>query len=424
MLEFLNGTRKHGFLDYVGKLWRQHGDVFQVRLGTRNVMFAFHPDAVDQVTVSGRARYEKTNSFHAIGKYLSKEGQAGTTDVLWRDQSEQMAPFFTPKATGSLLDMVIGDSVRKQLTRQGDETEIADEMTRVTASIVLESMFSPGTMDSIEQIRGALETMISAVTRHSTGFTLPAWVPTRGNRKYADAQKLVRSALASMIEQRLAQPFEQWPDDLLSKMMSVRDTESGDSLAETLLRDEWISLLFAGHHKTAARTVSLAWDVLARHADVTSMLQAELDQVLAGRTPTFFDLRQLPYALQVVKEVLRLHPPVLFDSRDAVELDHIGPYEVLPDTTVLLSPHYTHRHPDYWQRPKLFDPERWDCESEAHNAAFLPFGVGSRVFLDTNFSFLESHLLLATLAQRFAPRLRQGYTARRNLACGLPAHRP
>ena len=73
-LQFLNGMRKHGFLDYVGQLWREHGDVFQVSIGKRKIMYLIHPDAVDQVTVSGRAKYDKTISFESVRKYLTGDG--------------------------------------------------------------------------------------------------------------------------------------------------------------------------------------------------------------------------------------------------------------------------------------------------------------------------------------------------------------
>jgi cytochrome P450 len=429
-LQFIGGTRKHGFLDYIGQLWREYGDVFQVRIGSRTILFALHPDALEQITVSGRAKYDKTTSFDAVRKYLTGDGLVGSTGELWKRQRRLMAPFFTPKSIRSFADMMISDGLRveerwQQLAKQGNEVEIAEEMTQVTASIILKSMFGAGTIESIDQIRGAVETMISFVTKRSTGLALPVWVPTPGNRKYVAAQKLVHRAIAGLIEARRAQPTEAWPDDLLSKMMTQRDPESGEMMAESLLRDESITIFFAGH-ETTARTMTFAWYALATHPHVTAKLHAELDRVLGGRAPTIDDVRQLPYTLQVVKEVLRLHPPAPFYSRDAVELDHIGPYEVAPGTIILLSPYYTHRHPDFWQNANAFDPDRWSRPGESNSPAFHPFGSGPRVCIGNSFSLLESHLLLAILAQRFTPRLSPSYKAQwemqgvLNLAGGLP----
>ena len=77
----------------------------------------------------------------------------------------------------------------------------------------------------------------------------------------------------------------------------------------------------------------------------------------------------------------------------------------------MLSPYYTHRHPQFWDDPEAFDPDRWTREREAthHNHAYHPFASGPRICIGNNFSLLESQVLLALLAQRFTPRLREGF---------------
>lgn len=77
----------------------------------------------------------------------------------------------------------------------------------------------------------------------------------------------------------------------------------------------------------------------------------------------------------------------------------------------MMSPYYTHRHPDFWENPLQFDPDRWapDCEAQRHPYAYHPFATGQRVCIGNNFSLLESHILLALLAKRFAPQLEAGY---------------
>ena len=78
---------------------------------------------------------------------------------------------------------------------------------------------------------------------------------------------------------------------------------------------------------------------------------------------------------------------------------------------IMLSPFYTHRHPDFWIDPDHFDPDRWtrDAETTRHGHSYHPFAAGPRICIGNNFSLLESHLLLAILARRFRPRLRDGF---------------
>jgi cytochrome P450 len=68
-----------------------------------------------------------------------------------------------------------------------------------------------------------------------------------------------------------------------------------------------------------------------------------------------------------------------------------------------------HRHPSFWERPDAFEPERWAEEDRRPRFAFMPFSGGPRQCIGNNFAILEAVLILATLAQRFTPRLAEGY---------------
>ncbi len=157
--------------------------------------------------------------------------------------------------------------------------------------------------------------------------------------------------------------------------------------------------------------MTYAWYALANNPGAAEKLHAELDSVLGDRTPALDDLYRLPYTLQVIKEVLRLYPPAPFYIRDSIAEDNLGGFNTqgLP---ILMSPYYTHRHPDFWENPLEFNPDRWTSEQEAkmHPYAYHPFAAGQRVCIGNNFSLLESHILLALLAREYAPRPVPGFT--------------
>lgn len=432
MLPFITDVRRHGFLQVVGELWREHGDVFQVRAPGRTLIFAIHPDAVEHVNVSHRQNYAKLGSYEPVRKYLIGDGLVASNGETWRRQRRLMAPFYTPKGVQAYAELMIRDGKHlverwQKLASTGSEVDIAEEMTHVTASIILKSMFSSETVESIDQMKSAVETMLTFVNDRMTGVAIPLWVPLRKNRRYTAARDMVHRSIGGLIAQRHATDEAQWPDDLLTRMMQARDDETGQAMSEVLLRDESITIFFAGH-ETTARTMTFAWYALATNPQVTARLHAELDSVLGGRTPTVDQLRELPYTLQVIKEVLRLYPAAPMYARDAVAADQIAGFDVPAGASVMLSPYYTHRHPQFWENPEVFDPDRWlDARENAqHRYAYHPFAAGPRICLGNNFSLLESHLLLAILAQRFAPRLRAGFEPRwemqgtLGIANGLP----
>ena len=432
LLKFMRGVRKHGLIDYVGQLWREYGDVFHVRIGPKRIVCVMHPDAVAHVNMDNRRNYEKRASYDAVRDFLVGNGIVASNGDLWRRQRRLMAPFYTPKAIQTYADMMVRDGVRLaehwgQYAESGAEIDMHEEMTMVTASIILKAMFSKESHESILQMKEAAGKMLAIVNDRMMGVPVPTWLPTKKNRGYHAARRLSREVIQGLIAERKGMDEADWPDDLLSRMMKARDEETGRGMDDQLLHDETLTIYFAGH-ETTARSLTFAWYALATNPAVTERLHEELDRVLGGRLPTVEDLRQLPYTLQVVKEVLRLYPAVTVYARDAVAADEIGGYEVPAGSSVLLWSYYTHRHPDFWENPETFDPDRWtrERESERHNYAYHPFAAGPRVCLGNNFSLLESHLLLAVLASRFDVQLRPGYRARwimdgtLGLADGLP----
>ena len=175
------------------------------------------------------------------------------------------------------------------------------------------------------------------------------------------------------------------------------------------LRDEVLVTFFAGHD-TTAQLLTWCWYLLSQNAEVESRLQAELEQVLAGRTPTAADVPQLVYTRMVLDEALRLYPPVAMFPRDVVKEDEIGGYPVPAGSMVFVGPYMTHRHPEFWQRPLEFYPEHFspDLVDQRPRYAYYPFSAGPRTCIGNHFALLEATLVLAELAQRLRLRLVPG----------------
>lgn len=322
-----------------------------------------------------------------------------------------MSPFFTPRGIVAFYPVII-DECRNTVDRwnmladKGMRVDITDEMMRVTAAIILKTMFSMESQDEIEDVKDAVEVMIQFVGSGENPLRPPLWVPSPGNRKYLRARELVHSYIDGLVARRRALPDEQWPDDLLSKLMRARDEATGEAMTDELIRDEAITIFFAGH-ETTAKTMTFLWYSLAKDSAVTAKLHAELDAELGDRMPSIEDLHRLPYTLQVIKETLRLFPPAPMYVRDAVGPDVIDGVDIPAGTRMLLVPFATHRHPQFWPDPELFDPGRWTPEKEAamHPYQYHPFAAGGRICLGNNFALLEAHILTAVLAARFAPLL-------------------
>ncbi|MGE5222587.1 MAG: cytochrome P450, partial [Omnitrophica WOR_2 bacterium] len=423
MYDVIAEMRKKGFLGFFTDVWKQSGDISRVQIGKRILYLAVHPEHVRYISITNRQNYDKLHSYENVRQLLLGNGLVASRGDLWRRQRRLMAPFFTPRNVEAYYPVIVGDAQAlierwDKLAGSGKPVEMGDEMMRVTAAIILRSMFTSESDEGLLEMKSAVETMIRFTTRYEmTPIRLPLWVPIRKNLRYRAARRRVHSFIDRIIAGRRSMPAEQWPGDLLSRMMSARDEETGLAMPENQLRDESITIFFAGH-ETTARTLTFMWHALAQNPQVSDRLHAEIDTVLAGRTPTIEDLERLPYTLQVIKETLRLYPPAPVYVRDAMDEDVIDGVVIPKGSRVMLSPFLTHRHPDFWEDPERFDPDRFlpEYEKERHPYAWHPFAAGQRICLGNHFALFEAQLLAAMLASRYAPRAVPGHELKLDMA--------
>ena len=417
-LKNLRDLSQEGMRQFINESWQKYGDIFVIQIGPKKLVVIIHPDHVRHITITNAQNYEKRESYDAVRKYIIGDGLVTSTGDLWKRQRRLMAPFYTPRGVEEFADIFLQDTIT--MTKRWDalaakqaQVEMFDEMALITASIVLKAIFSTESDEDILEIKECVETMINYVGGSAANpFKLPDWVPTETNLNFKKARDKVHSYINKVLEARFALAEAEYPNDLLSKLITAEDPETGERMSRTLLRDEALTNFFAGY-ETSARSMSHAWYALAENADIKAKLHEELDRVLGDELPTLETLKQLPYTMQVIKETLRLYPPAPMYAKDVIEDDVIDGYHIEKGSTILLMPFFTHRHPDFWDDPLRFDPDRHTPEAEKarHPQAYHPFASGKRICLGNHFSLLETHIMLAILAQRFDPKFLPNYKA-------------
>jgi cytochrome P450 len=423
LLEIAWQVRSKGALQFFMDQWRAQGDLPQLRMRRAKLIFVIHPDHARQVLVSGRQGFEKLHTWESSRQLLLGDGLiASMGGELWRRQRRLMSSFFAPRSIEQYYPIMLAAAEAtaqrwESFAKAGRPIDMVDEMTRMTAVIILRSMFG---MDISEErlraLEGDVEEMIKFVNnREMLPVKPPLWAPLPSHVRYREARDRVHALIREVIARRKAMPEASWPNDLLSKLMLARDEETGEAMTDMLVRDESLGIFVAGH-ETTARTVSFLWLMLHENPGVAERLHAELDAVLPrDAAPTLEHLKRLPYAAQVIKEVLRLYPPIPALPRDPVGDQDLGGTRVSPGTSyVALFPYATHRHPDFWDEPERFDPDRFQPEREAgrHPFAYYPFGGGQRICIGNSFAMLEAHILTALLVRRFSARLVAGHRPR------------
>ncbi|MEU8076435.1 cytochrome P450 [Catellatospora citrea] len=233
----------------------------------------------------------------------------------------------------------------------------------------------------------------------ASSYQFPAWLPLPRHRRFFRVHRHTVQTLTGLVRRRRADPRPAAPADLLDFLLDA-DPAMSDSTVMATLR----GILMGGHGIPAAAVVSIVRE-LAMRPDLAADLRDE-----AGPGDAAPKAR-LPLAEAVVKEVLRLYPPVWLMTRTAYHSTTLANWSLNPGDEVLLNPYLIHRDPRWWQRPDEFDPSRWLTGRPAPRAAYLPFGAGPRVCVGSALAMRQLTLTTSRLAQAYTVASSNAVTA-------------
>ena len=286
----------------------------------------------------------------------------------------------------------------------GETRDIHREMMRLLLEIVVRTLFDVAMSGKSEEMIEAYERVAKTFGGQGGGIQLQEGF--RGIllrfleylRFCKEIRQLNEITYGAIDERRNS---SEGTGDLLSMLLHFQD-EDGNRMSDKQLRDEVVTMLFAGH-ETAANSLSWTWYLLSRHLEVEATLLGELQEVLGDGVPTVEDLPRLRYTEMVVKESMRLYPPVWNIGREAKEESEIGGYHVPAGTQLFVSQWVTHRDPRYFEDPEVFSPDRWEdgFAKRILRYAYFPFGGGPRQCIGSSFAMMEITLALATMAKKF-----------------------
>jgi len=391
------GVIRRNPLRALATTWRHYGDVVQFPIPRPPTYLVNDPDGVRRVLVANARNYGKSTIQYRALSLVTGEGLLVADTEPWRRQRRLVQPAFHHETLESVVAHVTtaldGVYATWNALPEGAVTDVDAAMMHAALEVVGLSLFGTDLSQDAERLASAtLEALDVVVARARVPITPPAWVPTPANRRLQRAVAQLDGAVASMLRQPVS------GHNMLALLRSVRD-ESGAGLTPAEIRDQVVTFIVAGH-ETVASAMTWAWALVAKHPHVQQRLQAEADAVLGNRSVTFADLERLPYARAVFDETLRLYPPAWLITRKALDADVLGGHDIPSGALIIVSPWLLHRHPQVWQDPQDFRPERF-LDGEVDRTAFIPFGAGPRLCIGRDFSYVEGVAMLASLARRY-----------------------
>ena len=367
------------------------------------------PELVHEILVRDQARYHKARLNKRIFRLFLGNGVLTADGEDWKRNHRLVKPGFHRRRIDAYAQVMV-DYTHELVDawRDGAELDFNDEMMALTLRVVCKCLFDRDVLTDAPVVGGAMQVIERVLVEHiNRPLPTPRWWPGAANRRKVRAIDDIEAIVLRLLQEAREAPEDR--GDLLSMLVRAR-YEDGSPMSDRQLRDELMTLVFAGH-ETTAHTLVWTWYLLGAHPEVAERLLTELDTVMGGRPATMADVGSLPYLDQVVKESMRLLPSVWTFMREPICDVELGPWRLPQGAQVFISPYIMHRNPRVFSDPERFDPDRWTPEFERQlpKAAFIPFSMGPRVCLGKPFAMMEARLILASLLQRARPALQPGY---------------
>jgi cytochrome P450 len=404
-------------LELLLECYERHGPVFTVRVLHGNVVFMLGPAANHYMTVSHASNFTWRESHFRDLIGLLGDGLLTIDGEFHRRSRQIMLPAFHRERIAASIDVMIEETERalERLTpavaadgraAAGGQVDLYHWTRGLAMRIAMRALF--GLDPDREPARGtdaaglferALSFYASEYTSRILRGPFTPWARLRGA-----ARRLDRVIYGEIGRRRTT---GERGEDVLSLLLDAHD-EEGTSLSDVQVRDEVMTLLFAGHDTTTS-TVSFMFYELARAPAIVERLVAEQEEVLRGAAPRAEQLMGggLPELELVLEETLRMYPPAWIGPRRSVEPFEFAGHAVPGGAYVNYSSWASHHLPDVFAEPERFRPERFApaARAELPKGAYIPFGGGSRTCIGMRFGQLEVRTIATLILSRFAPEL-------------------
>ncbi len=391
--------------------YERYGPIFTIRILHSNVVMMLGPAANHYMTVSHAHNFLWRESHFRDLTALLGDGLLTTDDPYHRRSRKIMLPAFHRERIAASMGVMIEETERALSDwKPGVQLDLYAWTRHLATRIAMKALFgidpdgdAARTIDAAGLFEQALGYYASAYQYRFIGGPGTPWA-----RLQSASKKLNNMLYAEISERRRT---GRRGEDVLSLLLDAHD-EDGGKLTDRQVRDEVMTLLFAGHDTTTS-TVSFMFYELSHQPEIAKAIAAEQDALPPGGALDAGKLMsgELAQLEMTMDETLRKYPPAWIGPRKSVEPFEFQGHVVPGNAYVNYCSWASHHLPDVWPQPDTFRPERFMPEAKAAlpKGAYVPFGGGSRTCIGMRFGQLEVRTIASMILGRFTLELKHGF---------------
>ena len=399
------------------ELFKQYGPLVALSLGGGTRLYSPHKNCLGTVLVYGPEATQEVCSQHNIyhkmplsgrlfplGKVSRRRetlrnfatGLFAVNGQEHRQHRRLMLPAFHKQRVPAYHDDMAQIALSVfQRWQEGDTQDISLAMQEVTKRIATKTLFGedigPDGRGTGSLIQDSLRRLSHPLTR-----LLPFDIPGLPFHRFLNEIAQLQAHIQEIIARKRASGTD--GNDVLSMLLKAHEAEGQQPLSEFELLGH-VGVLFAAGHETSANALTWTLFLLTQHPQIYADLCDELAP-LSGTIPTVDQLAHCQLLENVIKESLRVLPPVPWNARVTSQNTELLGHPLPAGTEVFLSIYQTHHSADIYAQPEQFNPRRWEQISPSPYE-YQPFSAGPRLCLGATFAMLEIKLVLILLLNRF-----------------------
>lgn len=356
------------------------GDIFKLNLGPLEYLVLTGIGPIHHVLVKNSENYSRSLTRSSLAM-LDISGKSILTcdGDDWKKRRSYLSPFFKAEKLTQYLPIIKESCYQKVSEWESSPNDLIDieaEMSSLTMMVTSRIFFGENIEQHVNDLKLSLEDVL---THHWSRLKIPGdlahKLPNPGKSRFNKGMSLINSITDNIIKNG-----NRNGPHLLAKMLETNP----DFLN---IKDEIKTILLAGHETTAC---GLSWAIamLSKNKYWSQKVSEEANSI------------HKPITNAVLKETLRLYPPIWLLERKVTKNDIIGNHKVNKDQTILIAPWVLHRRKDVWDQPDVFNPQRFlDFKKEPNE--FIPFGMGRHTCIGSSLAMIEAENILSTLLKHF-----------------------
>jgi cytochrome P450 len=386
--------------------YEEHGPVFAIRIFHAIHVFMLGPEANRFMLVTDRDKFRWRDG--SLGDLIPLIGDGLlTTDGDYHDRAREiMLPVFHRERIAAAATLMSEEAERAlEGWRPGERVDLYDWTRHVAMRVAMRALFG------FDPDRAGVD-VAATFERGLSFYEREYWLQVlRGPGSPFSRLRRVRRTLDGIILGEIARRRRRGDagEDILGLLIEAEDAD-GQRFTDEQVRDQILTLLFAGHDTTTS-TVAFLFYELARHPAWAARLADERHRVAGDGAPDAAQLLgEMPELDMAATETLRLYPPAWIGPRRSDVEFEFGGYRIPAGLPVNYSSWASHRLPEVFEDPHSFKPERFATEERAKlpKGAYVPFGAGPRICIGMRFGELEIRAIAAAILRRFRLDLEPG----------------